>query len=1803
VGRIKDGRIRITLACLVAAGFVAVSVAAAPRSVASTNRRVPLIDHGTRVFNRARQARRGHRLAAGRAHVHTAGSMGNALILASTVTPGSAFNGTSESLEQAAAELDGFSVTVVDDAQWNAMTAAQFASYRVLILGDPTCASTIGPGSAAEQNMGTWEPVVMSSGGNKVLIGTDPIYHFSNGSAPNADVLVANGIAFAGAIGGATGVYLDLSCTYDSVPAGTPVPILDGLSSHGSGQFTAIGEGSIGACGTNVNIVATTGPTSGLTDADLSFWHCSVHEAFDSFPSDYTPLALAPSTSGFPASFCSTDVESDELACGSPYILVSGTGIVSGGPTLSEQGGAPPMTENRTTCGTGQPVNCATGVFWHTFEDVSVPGDGVPLAFTRTYTSSAAATDGPLGFGWTDNYNMSLSIDPAGDATITDENGATVTFASNGSGGFVAPSRVLATLNANPDGTYTYTRFADQVQRIFSSSGQLMKEVDRNGYVTALTYSGGDLMTATDPSGRTLTFTYSASHIATVTDPLGRTESFTYDAAGDLTSATDAAGNAWSFTYDPAHLLLSMTDPRGGETTNTYDGSNRVIKQVDSAGLATKWSYSGDPTTSTGSTTTITDPHGNVTTQTYENLQMLSATTGAGTPAAATTSYQYDPNTLGVTQVTDPHGHVSTNTYDGDGNLLSSTDALGHTTTYTYNALDEVLSKTSPLGETTTVTYDTAGNRLSSTDPLGNKTSDTYGASAHPGDVTSIADPDGRVTSLTYDSQGDVASRTVHPDAATSDTTTYSYNADGDVVCQASANANAAGVACPATGGARVPDTTTTTYNAVGEIAAIVDPRGGTTRFTYDGDGNPTSTTSPTGAISTTRYDADNRPVVVTSGATSSSPSTITTAYDLTPGSGPCFGTVTEATYCTSTTDSNGNVYVSYFDARDELIAEQRPGGALTTHTYDAAGNETSRTDPAGATATYTYDAASRVTGITYSGGATPSASYTYDADGRRTAMTDGTGTTTYSYDGDGRITSTTDGAGNAVAYTYDGAGLVTSLTYPSGNTVSRAFDGAGRMISVTDWAGRITRFGYDADGTLTATTYPNGDTVTNTLDPSDQLTGVSVGSGGLGTGGVASISYTRDASGLVTQEVDGGALSGTQDFTYNAKAQLASVNGANFQYDSAGNPTGLADGTTQAFDAADQITTATSAGSTTGYAYDPNGNRTSATPAGVAATQYGYDQANRLTAVSAPQTQVVVTGVSPNAGPLSGGTHVMISGSGFTGAKKVTFGTKAARFHVVSDTTIAAKSPPGTGTVDVVVTTPAGTSTVAPGDQFTYTKRPTISSLSPRLGPTTGGTAVTITGANFSGTTAVLFGKRSAGFTLVSDQEIQATSPPGHGVVNVRVTTPAGASPSSHTDHFSYIAGPGVVAVAPNHGPRKGGTLVLIQGFGFTGATAVHFGRTRVAFRTVSDTEIKATAPKGSGTVVVRVTTRSGISPMFRPEDAFTYDRRGGAGVLSQHAGAGALTPTTTYAYNGDNLRMSKTDSSGTTTQFSWDSISSRHPDVLSAGSSEFVYGPDGLPIEQVTSASVEFFVHDGVGSTRLLLATDGSVAATFTFDAYGGLTSETGAARTPLLYAGAYLDVDTGFYYLINRYYDPATAQFLSVDAALDLTLTPYSYAGDNPVNAIDPLGLDWWQPWTWSSQDWSTAATVGGIAIAAVGVGVLTGGLGDLAFLGGADAVLGGVDVALNVDAGVGAIADTVTFANDGCFDLNNLGTAQCEVDAGGLVLDGTTFGLGQVIPKQTIKNYLASIGGGITGLVYSQVTQSWVAPKYSPNGVRC
>ena len=114
-------------------------------------------------------------------------------------------------------------------------------------------------------------------------------------------------------------------------------------------------------------------------------------------------------------------------------------------------------------------------------------------------------------------------------------------------------------------------------------------------------------------------------------------------------------------------------------------------------------------------------------------------------------------------------------------------------------------------------------------------------------------------------------------------------------------------------------------------------------------------------------------------------------------------------------------------------------------------------------------------------------------------------------------------------------------------------------------------------------------------------------------------------------------------------------------------------------------------------------------------------------------------------------------------------------------------------------------------------------------------------------------------------------------------------------------------------------------------------------------------------------------------------------------------------------------------------------------------------------TTGTVLYLHHDQQGSTRLLTGSTGAKEASFTYDAYGNQTGHTGTATTPLGYDGQYTSSDTGLIYLRARTYDPATAQFLSVDPLEMVTRAPYTYGEDNPLNRDDATGLSSWNPFS--------------------------------------------------------------------------------------------------------------------------------------------
>ena len=263
-----------------------------------------------------------------------------------------------------------------------------------------------------------------------------------------------------------------------------------------------------------------------------------------------------------------------------------------------------------------------------------------------------------------------------------------------------------------------------------------------------------------------------------------------------------------------------------------------------------------------------------------------------------------------------------------------------------------------------------------------------------------------------------------------------------------------------------------------------------------------------------------------------------------------------------------------------------------------------------------------------------------------------------------------------------------------------------------------------------------------------------------------------------------------------------------------------------------------------------------------------------------------VVTGISPASGAAPGGDAVTVTGTGFTGASSVQFGSvPATDLNVASDTQLTVTSPPpnASGSLDVTVTTSTGTSATSAADLFTYVEAPAapvVTGVSPASGAAGGGDTVTVTGTGFTGASSVLFGSVAAtGLNVASDTQLTVTSPPPNasGAVDVTVYTGEAFSDSSSADLFTYGSGaaaPTVTGISPASGAAGGGDTVTVTGTGFTSATSVQFGSVAATnLSIVSDTQLTVTSPppNASGTVDVTVTTSTGTSAISAA-DQFTY-------------------------------------------------------------------------------------------------------------------------------------------------------------------------------------------------------------------------------------------------------------------------------------------------------------------------------------------
>jgi hypothetical protein len=285
------------------------------------------------------------------------------------------------------------------------------------------------------------------------------------------------------------------------------------------------------------------------------------------------------------------------------------------------------------------------------------------------------------------------------------------------------------------------------------------------------------------------------------------------------------------------------------------------------------------------------------------------------------------------------------------------------------------------------------------------------------------------------------------------------------------------------------------------------------------------------------------------------------------------------------------------------------------------------------------------------------------------------------------------------------------------------------------------------------------------------------------------------------------------------------------------------------------------------------------------------------------------VTEILPIAGPVAGGTAIVIRGTNFTTASVVTIGGVVAPMVFVDPTTLTITSPPSpaAAAVHVRVTTSSGQSPETPADVFTYTNGPIIDSLNPDTGPTLGATIVVITGKNFSAPVSITFGGIAAtSFNINSATQITVLSPPNGtaGPADVRVTKGNDASPIGKQTKFTYVSSsPKITALTPNSGSTFGSTEITISGVGFTGAEcpgAIKFGSVMAPSCTVvNDSTVTTKSPPNlAGPTVVTISTINGTSEIVPNYTYISPNQPGGPTTPPPPGPGGTTTYTLTFRW-----------------------------------------------------------------------------------------------------------------------------------------------------------------------------------------------------------------------------------------------------------------------------------------------------------------
>ncbi len=896
--------------------------------------------------------------------------------------------------------------------------------------------------------------------------------------------------------------------------------------------------------------------------------------------------------------------------------------------------------------------------------------------------------------------------------------------------------------------------------------------------------------------------------------------------------------------------------------------------------------------------------------------------------------------------------------------------------------------------------FNDSGKLISETDRNGNAITLSYNTE---GELESVKDADGRKLTFSYSGEGFVESAkdplgyTVKYTYASGNLTSVTQPGETSLRWQFEYNSEHEMAGETDGRGHAV----TTKYNSAHQVISQTDAMGRKRKWEYSTTewGYPKTTIEePNGSTTVEWFNNAMLPVVITRASGTS--------------------------YAASTTNEYNEAY--------DLTSASDPDGHATTYGYDTAGNRTSEKNANGGEMKWTYDSTHDIKTITTPKGETTTINRNSDGDPEaieRPAPGTKTQKTTYKYDSYGDLTSETNSLERTRTYEYDSAGDRVAETDPEGDKRTWGYNEDSQPIStvsprgnvsggepskfttkiernpqgmptkVTDPLGHTTKYAYDGDGNLETMTDGDGNKTTYTYNADNELSSVKEPNSA-----VTETEY--DSAGRIVAQIDGNKHK--TKYVRNLLERVTEEvdplgHKTTKEYDLAGNLKKLTDPkgrtTSYTYNPGNELTeVAYSDGKTHSakYEYDKDGDRTKMID-GTGTASYTYDQLDRLTETEDGNKETVKYEYDL----ANENTKITYpNGNAVTRAFD-----KAGRLQKVTDwlenpTQFAYNADSELGRT----TFPTATSDV---DKYEYNQADQMSSQTMSRGSET-----------------------LASYGYGHDNNNQVNTITNHNGESGEEKTGLEYDADSR---LTKIAGATVYEYDAANNPTKEGSSTN-------------------AYNETDELE------KGTGVSYSydEVDERTKTSPEKGPATTYGYSEAGELMSIERPEEGATPKIEDTYAYDGNGLRASQTIA-GKTTHLAWDAAESI-PLLLSDGTNSYIYGPDGLPVEQINNSggTVLYLHHDQQGSTRMLTGSTGKSEATMTYDAYGNTTATTGTVTTPLGYDAQYTSADTGLIYLRARVYDPKTAQFLTTDPLQAITRAPYSYAQDSPITDADPSGL---------------------------------------------------------------------------------------------------------------------------------------------------